>query len=233
MIVVVAVVVGRSSRRRRRRRRHRRRRRRRPRRYDIILDVVIIIIIIIFIVIVVIVASMQFWIKQHCSRSTSDSHLAGDSKQSENKDFAGIAAEMTEGTSDDTHLAADSERQENAAGTSGYAPPVQEERRVAGDGNSYTFQEFLDHYGEEWIATYKWSAAQDTPPPAPQPQENVQAAAWKHFAAGLLHPCKRKLFQLKLSRYRLSGMTAWKPSIRIYLICKRFISEIQSDIDLS
>ena len=46
-------------------------------------------------------------------KSTSDdSHLAGDSKQSENKDFAGIAAEMTEGTSDDTHLAADSERQE-------------------------------------------------------------------------------------------------------------------------
>ena len=63
-------------------------------------------------------------------KSTSDdSHLAGDSKQSENKDFAGMAAEMTEGTSDDTHLAADSERQENAAGPSGYAPPVQEERR--------------------------------------------------------------------------------------------------------
>ena len=58
-------------RRRRRRRHHHRRRRRRPRRYDIILDVVIIIIII-FIVIVVVVASMQFWIKQHCSRSTSD-----------------------------------------------------------------------------------------------------------------------------------------------------------------
>ena len=95
-------------------------------------------------------------------KSTSDdSHLAGDSKQSENKDFAGIAAEMTEGTSDDTHLAADSERQENAAGTSGYAPPVQEERRVAGDGNSYTFQQFLDYYGEE-CGTSLWNAAQDT-----------------------------------------------------------------------
>ena len=54
---------------RRRRHHRRRRRRRRPRRYDIILDVVIIIII--FIVIVVVVASMQYWIKQHCSRSTS------------------------------------------------------------------------------------------------------------------------------------------------------------------
>ena len=68
---------------------------------------------------------------------------------------------MTEGTSDDTHLAADSERQENAAGTSGYAPPVQEERRVAGDGNSYTFQQFLDYYGEE-CGTSLWNAAQDT-----------------------------------------------------------------------
>ena len=72
-----------------------------------------------------------------------------------------MAAEMTEGTSDDTHLAADSKRQENAAGTSGYAPPVQEERRVASDGNSYTFQEFRAYYGEEW-STSKWSAAQDT-----------------------------------------------------------------------
>ena len=88
-----------------------------------------------------------------------------------------MAAEVTEGTSDDTHLADDSKRQENAAGSSGYAPPVQEERRVASDGNSYTFQEFLDHYGEEWIATYKWSAAQDTPPPAPPLQAVVQAAA--------------------------------------------------------
>ena len=88
-----------------------------------------------------------------------------------------MAAEMTEGTSDDTHLADDSKRQENAAGSSGYAPPVQEERRVASDGNSYTFQEFLDHYGEEWIATYKWSAAQDTPPPPPPLQEIMQAAA--------------------------------------------------------
>ena len=90
-------------------------------------------------------------------KSTSDdSHLAGDSKQSENKHFAGLAAEVTEGTSDDTHLAADSKRQENAASSSGYAPPVQEERRVASDGNSYTFQEFFDYYGEEW-STSKWT----------------------------------------------------------------------------
>ena len=41
-------------------------------------------------------------------KSTSDdSHLAGESKQSENKHFAGMAAEVTEGTSDDTHLADD------------------------------------------------------------------------------------------------------------------------------
>ena len=100
-------------------------------------------------------------------KSTSDdSHLAGDSKPSENKHFAGMAAEVTEGTSDDTHLADDSKRQENA-------PPVQEERRIANDGNSYTFREFLDYYGEEY-GTSKWSAAQDTPPPAPPPQEIVE-----------------------------------------------------------
>ncbi len=41
-------------------------------------------------------------------KSTSDdSHLPGDSKQSKNKHFAGMAAEVTEGTSDDAHLAAD------------------------------------------------------------------------------------------------------------------------------
>ena len=90
-----------------------------------------------------------------------DSHLAGDSKQSENKDFAGI------GTSDDTHLAGDSKRQATAASSSGYAPPVQEERRVGIDGNFHTFQEFLDHYGDEWLTTQKWTAAKDTPPPPP------------------------------------------------------------------
>ena len=59
-------------------------------------------------------------------KSTSDdSHLAGDSEQSENKDFAGMAARVMGGTSDDTHLADDSKRQENAAGYSGSAPPVQ------------------------------------------------------------------------------------------------------------
>ena len=36
---------------------------------------------------------------------------------------------MTESTSDDTHLAANSKRQENAAGSSGYPPPVQEDTR--------------------------------------------------------------------------------------------------------
>ena len=63
-------------------------------------------------------------------KSTSDdSHLAGDSKQSENKRFAEMAAEVTEGTTDDTHLADDSKRQENAAGSSGYPPLVQEDTR--------------------------------------------------------------------------------------------------------
>ena len=139
-------------------------------------------------------------------KSTSDdSHHAGDSKQSENKHFAGVVAEVTGDTSDGTHLADDSKRRENAAGSSGYAPPVQEggrmtgdtsvdnhhaghaftdttlalveeERRIASDGNAYTFREFLEHYGEK-LGTSKWSAAQDTPPPAPPPQENVQAAA--------------------------------------------------------
>ena len=68
------------------------------------------------------------------SKSTSDdSHLAGDSEQSENKDFAGMAARVTGDTSDDTHLADDSKRRENAAGCSGYAPPVQEECRMTED----------------------------------------------------------------------------------------------------
>ena len=133
-------------------------------------------------------------------KSTSDdSHLAGDSKQSENKHLLMqllVATQVTERTSDDTHL---------AAGSSGYAPPVQEgrnltedtsvdahhaghaftdttlalveeERRIASDGNAYTFCEFLEYYGEE-CATSKWNTAQDTPPPPPPPQENVQAAA--------------------------------------------------------
>ena len=72
-----------------------------------------------------------------------------------------MAAEVTEGTSDDTHLAADCKRQENAAVSSGYAPLFQEERRVASDGNSCTFQQFLDYYSKEWN-TSKWNAAQDT-----------------------------------------------------------------------
>ena len=108
--------------------------------------------------------------------ASDDSHLAGDSKPSENKHFAGMAAEVTEGTSDDTHLADDSKRQENAAGSSGYAPPVREERRIANDGNSYTFREFLDYYGEGY-GNSKWTAAQDTPPPAPPPQEIVEVEA--------------------------------------------------------
>ena len=105
-------------------------------------------------------------------KSTSDdSHLTGDSKQSENKDFAGM------GTSDDAHLAGDSKRQATAASSSGYAPPVQEERRVGIDGNLYTYKEFLEYYGEEWLTIQEWTAAKDTPPPPPPPQENVQAAA--------------------------------------------------------
>ena len=60
-------------------------------------------------------------------KSTSDdSHLAGDSKQE--WQLKGWQLVM-DGTSDDTHLADDSKRQENAAGSSGYAPPVQEDTR--------------------------------------------------------------------------------------------------------
>ena len=39
--------------------------------------------------------------------------------------------------------------------------PDQEKRRVASDGHSYTFQQFLDYYGEE-CGTSIWNAAQDT-----------------------------------------------------------------------
>ena len=59
-------------------------------------------------------------------KSTSDdSHLAGDSKQSENKHFAGMAAEVTEGTSDDTHLADDSKSNVGRVGSDG--PPAARE----------------------------------------------------------------------------------------------------------
>ena len=87
-----------------------------------------------------------------------------------------MAKEQPTSTSDDPHLADHSKRQENAASHSGYAPPVEEERRIAGDGRAYTFREFLAHYGEEWGKS-KWSAAQNTPPPAPPLQAGVQAAA--------------------------------------------------------
>ena len=36
-----------------------------------------------------------------------------------------MAANLPKSTSDDSHLAGDSKRPENAAGSSGYAPPVQ------------------------------------------------------------------------------------------------------------
>ena len=44
-----------------------------------------------------------------------------------------MAARVTGDTSDDTHLADDSKRRENAASSSGYAPPVQEEWPMTGD----------------------------------------------------------------------------------------------------
>ena len=78
-----------------------------------------------------------------------------------------IGANLPKSTSDDSHLASDSKRQESAAGSAGYAPQVQEERRVAADGHSYTHQEFLEHYDEEWKATIEWNAAKNTHPPAP------------------------------------------------------------------
>ena len=137
---------------------------------------------------------LQLLVSGHMPRklpkSTSDdSHLADDSKQeSQLKDWQVVM----EGTSDDTHLAHESKRPENAAGSSedtrhmaanlpkstsddthlaaGYAPQVQEERRVAADGHSYTHQEFLEHYDEEWKATIEWNAAKNThPPPPPLP----------------------------------------------------------------
>ena len=44
-----------------------------------------------------------------------------------------MAARVTGDTSDDTHLADDSKRRENAASSSGYAPPVQEEWPMTAD----------------------------------------------------------------------------------------------------
>ena len=78
-----------------------------------------------------------------------------------------LATALPKSTSDDAHFAGDSKRQATAASSLGYAPPVQEERRVGIDGNFHTFQEFLDHYGDEWLTTQKWTAAKDTPPPPP------------------------------------------------------------------
>ena len=40
---------------------------------------------------------------------------------------------VVKGTSDDTHLADDSKRRENAAGCSGYAPPIQKECHMTED----------------------------------------------------------------------------------------------------
>ena len=57
-----------------------------------------------------------------------------------------LATALPKSTSDDAHFAGDSKRQATAASSLGYAPPVQEERRVGIDGNFHTFQEFLDHY---------------------------------------------------------------------------------------
>ena len=76
--------------------------------------------------------------------------------------LTGVSHDGSDSTSDDTHLADDSKQQENAASHSGYAPPVEEERRIAGDGEAYTFHEFLAYYGEkrgnsEWRATQNLS----------------------------------------------------------------------------
>ena len=35
---------------------------------------------------------------------------------------------------------------------------AEEERRLALDGNPYTFDEFVDYYGEEWATRY-WNSA--------------------------------------------------------------------------
>ena len=172
-------------------------------------------------------------------KSTSDdSHLAGDSKQSENKHFAGMAAEVTEGTSDDTHLADDSKRQENAAGHSGYAPPVQEERRIASDGNAYTFREFLDHYGEEW-GTSKWRAAQDTTPPAPAAAVNTlltpRTAEEIRTSTRIAGTCKKEMRAFldatsysqprdpAVMAFDIPANVSWKHYIARHPECKRIV----------
>ena len=95
------------------------------------------------------VAGMSGHMPRELPKSTSDdSHLAGDTQHSENKDFAGMAVEVTEGTSDDTHLADDSKRQENAAGFSGYAPPVQE------DGDSKQSENRIVKLEEDAVPDY-------------------------------------------------------------------------------
>ena len=86
-----------------------------------------------------------------------------------------MAARVTGDTSDDTHLADDSKRRENAAGSSGYAPAVQEGGRMTGDtsvdahhaGDAFTdttlalmsynmgIQNAEIHSGKKWTAKYK------------------------------------------------------------------------------
>ena len=76
------------------------------------------------------VAVVSVHMAANLPKSTSDdSHLAGDSKQSENKHFAGMAAEVTEGTSDDSHLAGDSKQSENKH-FAGMAAEVTESSRI-------------------------------------------------------------------------------------------------------
>ena len=95
-----------------------------------------------------------------------------------------MAARVTVDTSDDSHLADDSKQREDVAGHSGYAPPVQEERRIASDGNGYTFRECLEFYGEE-LGTSSWTAAPaavntlltDTHPLPSQQERDAASAA--------------------------------------------------------
>ena len=84
--------------------------------------------------------------------TSDDSPLAGHSKQSENKDFAGMAAEMTEGTSDDTHLADDSKSNVGRVGSDG--PPAAREGG-APPTSSMTQQIELVMMNGELLTTFK------------------------------------------------------------------------------
>ena len=110
--------------------------------------------------------------KQKPTSTSDDGHLAGDREQSKNVTFQGIPIEVPDAISDDSHLADHTKQQENAASQE------EEERRIAVDGQAYTFDEFLAHYGVK-KGKSKWNKAEtngNQPSRAPSTQSTASAA---------------------------------------------------------